>query len=242
MWNNIGTGYVYSSKYINECEAELEFREYLNDQDCQLMPIKIKHGRHDVAWTKNVVGIGLSYGFLEPLESTGLMTTHENLILLSDALSQRHGKVTKHDRDVFNHLTEKIIESMKNFVAQHYTLSSRDDTQYWRDCTETVEYGGYIPGMNEASLVALNDYRNLLDSIEMKTWETENMGEGTIYITAGMGIKPISKAFFDEKRLDVEKEAVKDSHKAYQKDKEIMLDWVSKQPSHYEYLKEHIYV
>ena len=244
MWNNIGTGYVYSSKYINQCEAELEFREYLNDQDCPLMPIKIKHGRHDVAWTKNVVGIGLAYGFLEPLESTGLMTTHENLILLSDTLSQRDRIVTKHDRDVFNHQTEKIIESMKNFVTLHYTLSCRDDTQYWRDCTETINFGKFEHGINEATLIGLNDYRNLLDSLEMKTWESDNMGEGTIYITAGMGVRPISEAFFKEKRSHEEGalQAVRDAHKAYQTDKEIMLDWVSKQPSHYEYLKEHIYV
>ena len=242
MWNNIGTGYVYSSKYISDTEAEEEFREYLDDQECSLMPIKIKHGRHDVAWKMNCVAIGLSYGFLEPLESTGLMTTHENAILLSDALAQRNGIVTKHDRDVFNHLTEKIIESMKNFVAQHYSLSSRSDNQYWIDCTETIEYGGYKPGMNEASLVALNNYRNLVDQLEMRLWETKHMGEGTIYITAGQGIRPISKAFFHEKRSDVEKKAVRDSHRAYQKDKEIMLDWVSKQPSHYQYLKDNIYV
>ena len=242
MWNNIGTGYVYSSKYISDVDAEKEFREYLNDQECPLMPIKIKHGRHAVGWERNCVAIGLSYGFLEPLESTGLMTTHENLIVLSDILDQRGGIVTKHDRDVYNNTTEKVIESMKNFVAMHYSLSSRDDTPYWKDATETIPFEKHWNSVNEATLVALNDYRCFMDAMEKANWDTNEMGEGSIYIAAAMGIRPISKALFKEKVTEERMNDIEETHKLYQQDKKFMLDWIYKQPSHYQYLQDHIYV
>ena len=67
LWNRVGTGYVYSSDYINQCEAEVEFRKYLSEryspeiaQNAEMRHIKIKHGKHKEAWVKNVVGIGLS--------------------------------------------------------------------------------------------------------------------------------------------------------------------------------------
>ena len=97
LWDRIGTGYVYSSKYTSQEKAENEFKQYLSkrffkkkskgfnsevDEKVEFEHIKIKHGKHDVAWKKNCVAIGLSYGFLEPLESTGLLTSHQCAIVL----------------------------------------------------------------------------------------------------------------------------------------------------------------
>tara|TARA_B100000700_G_scaffold324086_1_gene429376 strand:- start:4662 stop:6242 length:1581 start_codon:yes stop_codon:yes gene_type:complete len=242
MWNNIGTGYVYSSKYINECEAELEFREYLNDQECPLMPIKIKHGKHKKGWVKNVIGIGLSYGFLEPLESTGLLTTHENLLTFSDILATRDRHVTHHDRSLYNYSAEKLIESMKNFVTLHYTLSLREDTQYWRDATDTVEFLG-VPGEStEATLHALQDYRALLDYIDKKAFDPNTIGEGTIYVSTGMGIRPFTETIFNDLADDERRKDVSEYHDGYCKSNKSMLEWVNTLPSHYQYLKDTIYV
>ena len=245
MWNNIGTGYIYSSKYISDDEAEKEFRSYLPESahNCQLHPIKIKHGKHLKGWVKNVVGIGLAYGFLEPLESTGLMTTHENLIILSDLLHGRGGRVTNHEREIFNYTTERMLEAMKNFVTLHYTMSLRDDSKYWKDATESVTFWqDWHEDTTEAAFAGLGDYRSLMDYNHKKMFNHELMGEGMIYVAAGQGVKPITEKLFYERADDDRIQDVKDYHVEYQRDKDRMNDWVTKQPSHYQYLKDNIYV
>jgi len=245
MWNNIGTGYIYSSKYISDDDAEKEFRAYLPEsaKDCQMNPIKIKHGKHIHAWEKNVVGIGLAYGFLEPLESTGLMTTHENLLVLTDLIGSREHHVTHHDRLQFNYTCERMLESMKNFVTLHYTLSLREDTPYWRDATNTVEFERHWNHTcSEATLAALQDFRALMDYMDKKQFDHLRMGEGSIYIAAGQGIRPFTDRLFFERADDDRIDQVKDYHASYKKDRDYMLEWVKTQPSHYQFLKDNIYV
>tara|TARA_B100000029_G_scaffold460637_1_gene491759 strand:+ start:312 stop:1883 length:1572 start_codon:yes stop_codon:yes gene_type:complete len=243
MWNNIGTGYVYSSKYITDAEAEEEFREYLDDQECPLMPIKIKHGKHEKGWYKNVIGIGLSYGFLEPLESTGLVTTHDNIIFLDDILSTRGGYVNHHDRISYNYSTDKLLEGYKNFVIHHYALSMREDTPYWKDATNTVErFIPFTDDPHESTLHAIGDYRSLLDSLDNKTYNPDTLGEGSIYIATGMGYKPFTRTILNERADEERLKDIEQYHKDYCKNKEHMLEWVQTLPSHYQYLKDNIYV
>ena len=97
--NRIGSGYVYSSKYLSEEEAEEEFGTYLGNKDLEFSHIKMRIGRHKRFWVKNVVAVGLSSGFIEPLESNGLFTVHENLINLIKIL--RRGNPNQFSRDLF---------------------------------------------------------------------------------------------------------------------------------------------
>ena len=66
LWENIGKGYVYSSKFCGKDQAEQEFRKHL-DWGGEVEHIKFKHGKRRLGWCQNVIGIGQSYGFLEPL-------------------------------------------------------------------------------------------------------------------------------------------------------------------------------
>ncbi len=245
MWNNIGTGYIYSSKYISDDEAEKEFRSYLPEsaQDCQFNPIKIKHGKHVKGWCKNVVGIGLSYGFLEPLESTGLMTTHENLLILTDLIHGRGGRVTNHEREIYNYSCERQLEAMKNFVTLHYTMSLREDTKYWIDATENVKFWqAWEEDNTEACFAGLADYRSLMDYSHKKMFDHKVIGEGMIYVAAGQGVRPFTENLFYERADEDRLNAVKQYHQDFQQDKKFMLEWVKNQPSHYQYLKDNIYV
>lgn len=245
LWHRVGTGYVYSSKYISDADAEREFREYLSERyssevakSAQLRPIRIKHGKHKKGWVKNVVGIGLSYGFLEPLESTGLMTTHENIIFLSDVLKRRGGFVSKVDRDSFNYKVDNALEVMKNFVSMHYFLSKRRDTQYWIDAVETVEIDPNYSQV-QSTYEATGGYFNLLSSPDY-VFKTADL-VGITYIMAGLGYKPLSDFEIAEKYAGMNVSDIEYTHTMYQQDRKVMLEWVRKQKSHYEYLKENIY-
>ena len=80
LWSRIGTGYVYSDKFVSDEEALKEFKQYLGKEDLEFKKIKMRIGIHKRLWVKNVVAIGLSAGFIEPLESNGLWSVHQFLM------------------------------------------------------------------------------------------------------------------------------------------------------------------
>ena len=130
LWSRIGTGYVYSDKFIDDDTALKQFQKHLGTEEADFKKIKMRIGLHERVWEKNVVAIGLSSGFIEPLESNGLYTVHEFLRQLIRDL--KRDKISQWDRENFNHRCKKKFRGFAEFVALHYTLSHRDDTEYWK--------------------------------------------------------------------------------------------------------------
>ena len=146
LWSRIGKGYVYSDKYISSEDALVEFKEHLttlgykDTSKLKFKDITMRTGMHEKMWEKNVVAVGLSTGFIEPLESNGLFVTHEYLIELMRIL-QREEKddqivATEFDKGVYNLRCTKMFTEFTHFVILHYALSARRDTQYWQDLTK----------------------------------------------------------------------------------------------------------
>ena len=131
LWSRMGTGYVYSSKFVDDDTALKQFKKHLGQEDLEFKKIKMRVGIHNRLWVKNVVAIGLSAGFIEPLESNGLFTVHEFLIKLIRNL--RRGPISQWDRDNFNYGCKKLFKTFAEFVALHYALSHRNDTEYWKN-------------------------------------------------------------------------------------------------------------
>jgi hypothetical protein len=88
-------------------------------------------GIHERTWVKNTVAIGLSAGFIEPLESNGLFSVHEFLWKLMDVLYL--DDINQFNRDMYNETVYDQFNDFAKFVALHYALSKRDDTEYWKD-------------------------------------------------------------------------------------------------------------
>ena len=95
--------------------------------------IEIKTGTHEKFWEKNVVAIGLSAAFIEPLESTGLVTVHDWAIALCRTLGR--GAVSNWDIDEYNASCLDEFDYWAQFVSMHYALSHRNDTEYWKFVT-----------------------------------------------------------------------------------------------------------
>lgn len=141
LWTRWGTGYVYSDKYISDEDAKEEFKQFIKDRnydglnvdELEFRKIKMRVGRHERIWVKNVCAIGLSAGFIEPLESNGLYSVHEFLRVLIQIIGQSRGNYSNFDRENFNFQTTRMFDGFASFVAMHYALSHRDDTPYWQD-------------------------------------------------------------------------------------------------------------
>lgn len=129
-----GTGYVYSSNHISHDEAELVLRKYAGAAGDTLPArrIKIRSGHRTKFWVNNCVAIGLSNGFLEPLEASALMLIETAVDFVADRLPRNRSAMTILSRqfnEAFTHHWARIIE----FLKLHYMLTKREDTRFWRD-------------------------------------------------------------------------------------------------------------
>jgi len=130
-FHRIGNGYVYSSDYLTEEDAEHELRTVLNDFNSPSRHLKMKTGYHERIAHKNVVGVGLSAGFVEPLEATGITFT-TSVVKLATEMLNRNGwndETKRFINENFRQMNEEILA----FIWAHYHWSTRKDTQYWRD-------------------------------------------------------------------------------------------------------------
>ncbi len=134
LTNRRGVGYVYSSKHISDEEAEKTLRTYVGDasEDLKARIIPMKVGYREKFWHKNCVAIGLSSGFVEPLEATALLLVEATAKLLADKLPAFKDKMSYAERS-FNQISQYGWDRVIDFIKLHYLLSNRIDTQFWRD-------------------------------------------------------------------------------------------------------------
>jgi tryptophan halogenase len=250
LWNRIGTGYVYSSKFATESAAEEQFRNHLKsnvmvcpDSDragaVEFKHIKIKHGVHKHAWSHNVVGIGLANGFIEPLESTGLMLAHEGIMKLVQALQMRDGHVTKYEIDSFNFAFYEQIMGFKDFISLHYGLSMRNDTPYWKHVSEKITYSqamiDFVPSVvNAYAELAYKHYRSHVYGTDMS---------GIVYIAAGMGYNPVTRTKVDFLDIGYNENPgyEKEVYNKWLEHKQEVTRVIEQLPNHREFLEKTIY-
>lgn len=131
LTNRTGNGYVYSSSYCTAEQAEIEIRQNLNmfDDKVEARHIKMKVGRVEKHWYKNCLAVGLSQGFIEPLEATALHLVQETIQAFIDAFEL--GGFTDINQQKFNHRINEKFEGIRDYIVAHYILNSREDTDYW---------------------------------------------------------------------------------------------------------------
>jgi len=137
LWSRMGSGYVFSDKFISSEEALGEFKRglikkgYENVEDLEYRLIPMRCGIQSKLWVKNTCAIGLAAGFIEPLQSTGLQSIYQFLFTLIRTLSRGH--ISEWDRREFTAKCHEDFYGFASTVAYSYVLSHRDDTEYWRD-------------------------------------------------------------------------------------------------------------
>jgi len=132
LTNRFGNGYVYASAFVSAEEAEQELREHLGPaaEGSEARHLKMRVGQVSEHWRHNCLAIGLSQGFIEPLEATALMLIQFSLDHFIAALEHAH--FGRADQAGFNARTRQMFEGVRDYVVGHYQLNSRDDTEYWR--------------------------------------------------------------------------------------------------------------
>lgn len=141
LYSRMGTGYVYSDKFISDELALDEFKDFLikkhgheriNDE-LVFKKIEFNPGRVTTPWNKNVIGIGLSTTFLEPIQSSGIKFIIENALMLSKLMSRNI--INKIDQQSFNTRSNSTFDGWETYVQLQYVLSERRDTEFWKHMT-----------------------------------------------------------------------------------------------------------
>ena len=131
-----GIGYVYSSQHTDDNRAEEVLRRYIGKASAELSPraLKLDLGYREVHWVKNCVAIGLSGGFIEPLEASGIGLIESAAYLLA-FLFPADGDMEPVARH-FNRFMRQRYERVVDFVKMHYCLTQRTDHAFWQDNTD----------------------------------------------------------------------------------------------------------
>jgi tryptophan halogenase len=130
--HRVGTGYVYASRFIDDDAARREFARHLGRDPETVQPrqLRMRVGRRARFWVRNCIAIGLSGGFLEPLESTALFLVQGGIERLLDLLPDRGFDTQAIAR--YNALMSAAYDEVRDFVVLHYLLNQRQDSEFWR--------------------------------------------------------------------------------------------------------------
>lgn len=187
MWmipklDNIGCGYIFDDNYIDQEGAKKEIEDILKMEIDVIKKISFTAGRLENSWNKNVLSVGLSYQFLEPLEATsihGTIAQLNNFIFyhLSNSLQET---VTKENIESYNHQMNNMVEDFRSFILIHYA-NNRNDTEFWKNMNISAKNNEKVKRFLEISksrLLNLHDADGFYGGVsnELYNWVLCEMG------------------------------------------------------------------
>lgn len=176
LQHRVGNGLVYSSRHIGDDEAKAVLLANVQGEVLrQPRVIKFKPGQREVVWKKNVVAIGLSSGFLEPLESTSIHLIQRGLTRLIELFPS--DGIRQSDVDEYNAQAREQIEVIRDFIILHYHLTTRDDSPLWRHCAQMA-----IPDTLQYKIEHFRRFGRLIpgdmDLFGNASWTAVHIGQG----------------------------------------------------------------
>ena len=133
LQHRVGNGLVFSSRHWSDDEATDVILAHIEGKRLtEPRVLKFNAGQRRNHWMKNCVAIGLSSGFIEPLESTSIHLIQRSIIRLMQLFP--YAGVRQPDVDEFNNQMREEIEHVRDFIILHYHVTEREDTPFWRYC------------------------------------------------------------------------------------------------------------
>ena len=133
LQHRVGNGHVYASSHVSDDEAAAVLLQHLDGPPlAEPRLIKFRTGMRAQAWRRNVVAIGMSAGFVEPLESTALHLIQMGVAKLIEAFPHRGFdpvEIAEYNRE-----SRERYEYVRDFIVLHYHLNQREDSPFWQAC------------------------------------------------------------------------------------------------------------
>ena len=133
LQHRTGNGHVYASDYLSDDEAAAILLKNLDGEPlAEPKFFTFKAGQRKQNWEKNCVAIGLSGGFLEPLESTSIYLIQVGIQKLLDFFPDKN--FAKANSAEFNRQLDEEYVRIRDFIIMHYKENAREDSPFWMDC------------------------------------------------------------------------------------------------------------
>lgn len=190
LQNRFGNGYVYSNHYISADAAETELRAHLGllDNEVEARHLKMQVGRVTKHWHKNCLAVGLSQGFIEPLEATAIALSFNTIWQFIQCFHEGQG-TTKYQA-AFNDDINQRFDGIRDYIVCHYKMNQRLNNDYWRDCamnkntSDTLDKILYLWAKSSDFPADLFKY-NLWGAYQPKSWACMLAGYGVFPKTHG---------------------------------------------------------
>ncbi len=180
LQNRTGNGYVYCSDYCNDDQARELLEKNVDNMITQPRVLKFTTGVRNKVWHKNCLAVGLSSGFLEPLESTSIylvMRTMLNFVQRLPTLPIQQPTVDEFNRKIINE-----YEYIRDFIVLHYCATKRVDSPFWR-----MWQHNEIPASLQKKMALFSCQGHLMDNhydlFSHESWYA---------VLEGMGVRPDS--------------------------------------------------
>jgi flavin-dependent dehydrogenase len=183
-----GVGHVYSSAHTSDDAAEQELRNYIRHTGgpqnvAAPRKLSFSPGYREKFWHRNCVAIGLSAGFIEPLEASALALVELSAAMLSDEMPATRAAMdilSRRFNDSFTYRWERVID----FLKLHYVLTKRTDSAFWRDNCRTESIPEHLTEL-------LTLWRHLPPSrYDLSRIEEVFPSASYQYVLYGMGFRP----------------------------------------------------
>ncbi len=237
LLTRFGSGYVFSSRFTDFDQAADEFCRMwnLDPERTELNKIRFRVGRNRRAWVKNVVSIGLSSCFLEPLESTGIYFICAALYQLAKHFPDKSFDPVLQDR--YNKEIETTFDDTRDFIQAHFYLSPRTDTEFWRANKEIALADGIREkiAMFKAGLpfnTPVTDEGTYYTSFDA---EFRNFWTNSSYycIFTGLGLMPERPL----PALELKPESVKAAEQLFERVRKREAELLNVLPTNYDFLR-----
>ncbi len=222
LQHRTGNGYVHCSDFISEDEATATLMTSLDGEpEADPRMLRFVTGRRRKFWDKNCVAIGLSAGFMEPLESTSLHLIQYGILRLIALLPDT--EMSPLLAEEYNRQTLTEYERIRDFLILHYKATERDDSELWRYCSSMT-----IPDSLQYKIGHFRNY-GLLVADERELFNNPSW----IAVYLGQGIVPQRAPAIAEMRGEV---PVADRMHAI---RSAMSEAVDSMPTHSDFLARH---
>lgn len=216
-----GNGLVYSSLHYSQQQAE---DLLLGNLDTKALGepklIRFKTGRRRKQWHRNVVAVGLSSGFLEPLESTSIHLIQSAIVRLIQLFP--HNGIAQADVAEYNKQSKLEFEQIRDFLILHYHVNQRDDSQFWRDMQE-MEIPDSLTHKMELFRSTGRLFKEQNDLFQDSSWLQVMLGQGI----EPQDYHPLANSMTDQQLLEMLANM-----------KRVKMDPLPKLPEHDAFLKQ----